>query len=86
LITNFEVSAIVRGSNNQGFCVDTNRKLKEKYKRHTKIYTDRDGFKKVEKVRYAVVCEEQTIKRKIHPQNLICSAEQSAIINTIYST
>jgi hypothetical protein len=35
---------------------------------------------------YAVVWEEQTIKRKIHPQNSIYSAEQLAIINAIYNT
>jgi hypothetical protein len=58
--------------------------LKEKYKRHTKIYTD--GSKKEEKDRYAVVWEKQTIKRKIHSQNSIYSADQSAIINVIYNT
>jgi homospermidine synthase len=58
--------------------------LKEKYKRHTKIYTD--GSQKEEKDRYAVVWEKQTIKRKIHSQNSIYSADQSAIINVIYNT
>jgi hypothetical protein len=56
-----------------------------KYERHTKIYTD-GSKKEEEEVGYAVVWEEQTIKMKIHPQNSIYSAEQSAIINAIYST
>jgi hypothetical protein len=59
--------------------VETNRILKEKYERHTKICTD--GSKKEEEVGYTVVWQEQTIKRKIHPQNSIYSGEQSAIIN-----
>jgi hypothetical protein len=42
--------------------------------------------KKNEKVGYAVVLSENTIKRRQFPQNLIYSAEQSAIINAIYST
>jgi hypothetical protein len=54
--------------------------LKEKYEHHTEIYTD--GSKKEEG---AVVWEEQTIKRKIDTQNSIYSAEQSALINAIYS-
>jgi hypothetical protein len=57
------------------------RILKEKYECHTKIYTD--GFKKEEKVEYAVVWEEQTIKTKIHPQNSIYSTEHPAIIYAI---
>jgi hypothetical protein len=42
--------------------------LKEKYERHTKIYTV--CSKKEEEVGYAVVWEEQTIKKKIHPTEL----------------
>jgi hypothetical protein len=37
----------------QRFRAETSRILKEKYKRHSKIYTD--GSKKEEKVEYAVV-------------------------------
>jgi hypothetical protein len=51
------------------------------FPRHTKIYTDGE-----DEIRYTVVWEEQTIKRKIHPLNSIYSAEQSAIINAIYIT
>jgi ribonuclease HI len=51
---------------------------------HSKIYTD--GSKKDEKVGYAVVLIESTIKRRQFSQNSIYSAEHSAIINAIYST
>jgi hypothetical protein len=37
----FELGVIVPGSNNQGFHAEKNRILKEKYKRHTKIFTER---------------------------------------------
>jgi hypothetical protein len=37
-------------------------------------------------VGYAVVLSESTIKRRQFPQNSIYSAEESAIINAIYST
>jgi hypothetical protein len=70
-------------TNNQRFRAETNRILEENYEHHTKIYTD--GSKKEEDVGYAVIWEEQTIKRKIHPQNSIYRAEQSAIINATYS-
>jgi hypothetical protein len=53
-------------------------------KHHSKIYTD--GSKKDAKVGNAVVLSESTIKRREFPQNSIYSAEQSAIINAIYST
>jgi hypothetical protein len=53
-------------------------------KHHIKIYTD--GSKKDKKVGYAVVLSESTIKKRQFTQNSICSAEQSAIINAIYST
>jgi ribonuclease HI len=39
-----------------------------------------------ERVGYAVVLSESPIKRRQFPQNSIYSAEQSAIINAIYST
>jgi archaellum biogenesis ATPase FlaH len=58
--------------------------LYEKYEHHSKIYTG--GSKKDEKVGYAVVSSESKIKRRQFPQNSIYSAEQSAIINVIYST
>jgi hypothetical protein len=56
---------------------DTERKIQTPYE-----YLHRRAQ---ERVGYAVVCEEQTIKRKIHPQNSIYSAEQSVIIKVIYS-
>jgi hypothetical protein len=45
-----------------------------------------DGSKKDEKVEYAVVLSDSTIRRRQIPQNSIYSAEQLAIINAIYST
>jgi hypothetical protein len=75
----FELCALVRGSNNQRVRAKSIRILKEKYEHHTEIYTD--GSKKEE----GAVWEEQTIKRKIDTQNSIYSAEQSALINAIYS-
>jgi hypothetical protein len=62
------------------------RILNEKYKHHSKIYTD--GSKKEDKVGYAYAVElnENTTRRKQFPQNLIYSAEQSAIISAIYFT
>jgi hypothetical protein len=47
--------------------------------KHVKINTD--GSKMRDKVGYAVVKEEHTIQ----PQNTVCSAEQSTIIETIQS-
>jgi hypothetical protein len=38
-----------------------------------------------EKVGYAIVKEEHTIKKRILPQNTVFSAEQSAIIGAIQS-
>jgi ribonuclease HI len=75
-----ELCAIRRGSSNDRFQAKTFRI----HQHHSKIYTD--GSKKDEKVGYAVVLSESTIKRRQFPQNLIYSAEQSAIINAIYST
>jgi ribonuclease HI len=51
---------------------------------NSRIYTD--GSKRNEKVGYAVVLIESTVKRRQFPQNLIYSAEQSAIINAFNST
>jgi hypothetical protein len=70
----FELYAIVRGSNNQRFRAETNRVLKEKHERHTRIYllSNTDGpNKEEEEVEYAVVWEEQRIKRKINPLAII---------------
>jgi ribonuclease HI len=48
--------------------------LKEKYKKHIKIYTD--GSKKVEKVGFAVITPDKNFRKKQKPQNTIYSAEQ----------
>jgi hypothetical protein len=80
----YEFCAIRRGASNDKFQAETFRILNEKYEHHSKIYTD--GSKKDEKVGYAVVLSESTIKRKQFPPNSIYSAEQSDIINAIYST
>jgi hypothetical protein len=69
-------------SNNHRFRLATNRMLKEKNERHTKMY--RDGSEREEEVGYAVIWEEQTIIWQIHPHNSIYSAEQSAIINATW--
>jgi dsRNA-specific ribonuclease len=69
-------------ASNERFQAEAFRILNEKYEHHSKIYTH--GSKKDEQV--AVVLSESTIKRRQFPQNSIYSAEQSAIINAIYST
>jgi hypothetical protein len=53
----------------------------KKYEHYSKIYTDRS--KKEEKVKYAVMLNESTIKIRQFPQNSTYSAEESAIINAI---
>jgi hypothetical protein len=58
--------------------------LEEKYKNHTKIYTN--GSKKVDRVSYAVIWNHQKITKRVRPQNKIFSTEQSAIITAIHST
>jgi hypothetical protein len=80
----YELSVIRRGASNKRFQAVTFRILIEKYEHHNKIYTDES--KKDEKVKYAVVLCESTIKRRQLPQNSIYSAEKSAIINAICST
>jgi hypothetical protein len=55
----------------------------EDYEKHVKIYMDRS--KMGDKVGYAVVKEEQTIKQRILPQNTKFIAEQSVIIEAIKS-
>jgi hypothetical protein len=59
------------------------RILNKKYEYHSKIYTH--GSKKEENVRHSVVLNESTIRIKQLPQKSIYSADQSAIINAIYS-
>jgi disulfide oxidoreductase YuzD len=80
----YELCAIRRGASNDRFQSTTFHILNEKYEHHSKIYTD--GSKKDEKVGYVVVLCETTINRKQFPQNSIYSAEQSDIVNAIYST
>jgi ribonuclease HI len=62
---------------------ETARTLNGDYGKHVKIYTDRS--KKGDKVGYAIVKEEHTIKKRVLPQNTVFSAEQSAIIGAIQS-
>jgi hypothetical protein len=57
------------------------RPLDEYYSKHVKIFTD--GSKMGDKVGYAIVKVEQTIKKKIPPQNTVFSVQQSAIIGAI---
>jgi ribonuclease HI len=80
----YELCSIRRGASNERFQAETFRILNKKYENHSKIYTD--GSNKDEKVGYAVVLSENTMKGRQFPQNSITSAEQSAIINAIYST
>jgi ribonuclease HI len=63
--------------------METVRTLDEDSGKHGKIYTE--GSKMGDKVKYAIVKEEHTIKKKILPQNTVFSAEQSAIIESIQS-
>jgi hypothetical protein len=69
---------IGRGASNERFRQVNARLLEEKFKHHTKIYTD--GSKKEEKVGYSVIWNHQEIKNRVRPQNTIFIAEQSAII------
>jgi hypothetical protein len=62
---------------------ETARMLDEDYGKHVKIYTD--GSNMGDKVGYAIVKEEHTIKKSILPQNTVFSAEQVAIIEAIHS-
>jgi hypothetical protein len=59
------------------------RKRLDDYGKHIKIYTD--GSKMGDKVGYAIIKEEHTIKKRILPQNTVFSAEQSEIIGAIQS-
>jgi hypothetical protein len=52
------------------------RTLDENYGKHVKIFTH--GSKMGDKVGYAIVKAEHTIKKRILPQNTVFSAEQSA--------
>jgi ribonuclease HI len=62
---------------------ETARTLAKDYGKHVKIYTD--GSKMGDKVGYAIVKEEHTIKKRILLQNTEFSAEQCAIIGAIQS-
>jgi hypothetical protein len=69
------LSVFGSGTSSEHNKTETARTLEEDY---VKIYTD--GSKMVDKVGYAIVKEEHTIKKKILPQNTVFSAEQSTII------
>jgi hypothetical protein len=69
----YELCAIRQGASNERFQAETFRILNEKYEHHSTIYTD--GLKKDEKVGYAVVLSQNTIRRRQFPQNSIYSSE-----------
>jgi hypothetical protein len=69
--------------NSERYRTETARTLEEHYGKHVKIYTD--ASKIGDKVRYAIVKEEHTIRKRILPQNTVISAEKSAIIEAIQS-
>jgi hypothetical protein len=77
------LSAFGPGTSSERYRTETARTLNGDYGKHVKIYTDRS--KKEDKVGYAIVKEEHTIKKRILPQNTVFSAEQSAIIGAIQS-
>jgi ribonuclease HI len=56
--------------------------LKDEYNKRLKIFTD--GSLKDERVGYAIVTPEITIKNRMRSQTTIFSAEQEAIIKAIY--
>jgi hypothetical protein len=65
---------------------DSKLKLFVSSTKSTNVMLYTEGLKKDEKVGYAVVLSKSTIKRRQFSQNTIYSAEQSDIINAIYST
>jgi 23S rRNA G2069 N7-methylase RlmK/C1962 C5-methylase RlmI len=70
-------------SGSERYRTKTARTLDEVYGKHIKMYTN--GSKMGDKIRYAVVKEEHTIRKRILPQNTVFSADQSAIIEAIQS-
>jgi ribonuclease HI len=77
------LSAFGPRTSSERYRTETARTLNGEYSKHVKIYTDRS--KKGDKVGYAIVKEEHTIKKRILPQNTVFSADQSAIIEAIQS-
>jgi ribonuclease HI len=77
------LSAFGPETSSERYRTETARTLDENYGKHVKIYTD--GSKMRDKVGYAVVKEEHTIKKRVLLQNTVFSAEQSAIIEEIQS-
>jgi hypothetical protein len=69
------LSAFGPGTSSERYRTDTARTLEADY----------DGSKIGDKVGYAIVKEEHTIRKRILPQNTVFSAEQSAIIGAIQS-
>jgi ribonuclease HI len=69
--------------NSECYRTETARTLEEHYGKHVEIYTD--ASKMGDKMRYAIVKEEHTIRKRILPQNTMISAEKSAIIGAIQS-
>jgi hypothetical protein len=65
------------GTSSERYRTETARALEEDYGKHINIYTD--GSKMGDKVGYARVKEEHTIRKRILPQNTVFSAEQSTL-------
>jgi ribonuclease HI len=70
-------------TSSERYKTETARTLAENYGKHVKIYMD--GSNMGDKVGYAGVKEEHTIKKRILPQNTVFSAKQSAFIAVIQS-
>jgi hypothetical protein len=62
--------------------VGSGGRLREKYERHEKIYTD--GSKKNERAGYAVITPNRTYRRRVNQQSTVFSTEQEAIIKAIW--
>jgi hypothetical protein len=77
------LSAFGPGTSSERYRTETARTLDKDYGKHVKIYTY--GSKMGDKVGYAIVKEEHTIRKRILPQNTVFSAEQSGIIGAIQS-
>jgi hypothetical protein len=63
-----------KGSPNQEFRAEFQKKINEKYNDQTRIYTD--GSKKEEKVGYAVVTDQQSIRRRIRIKKPIINIQR----------
>jgi hypothetical protein len=74
----------MRIASSERFRRETAKIIQEQYERHEKIYTD--GFKKDERVGYAVITPNRTYRRRVHQQSTIFSTKQEAIVKAIWLT